>query len=64
METVMATSQNSRIDFAPHQLEVSKKMREINEKLLKNNYKEAASLVDYTVAELRLMRAAINSHVS
>jgi hypothetical protein len=64
METVMATSQNSRLDFSPYQLEVSKKMREINEKLLKHNYEEAADIVDHTVAELRLMKAAINSHVA
>jgi hypothetical protein len=64
METVMATFQNSRIDFSSHQLEVRKKMKEIHDKLLDNDYGEAANLIDHTVVELRLMKAAINSHVT
>jgi hypothetical protein len=64
METVMATFQNSKIDFSSHQLEVSKKMKEIHDKLLTRNYGEAADLIDHTVVELRLMKAAVNSHVS
>jgi hypothetical protein len=39
-------------------------MKEIHDKLLDNDYGEAANLIDHTVVELRLMKAAINSHVT
>jgi hypothetical protein len=59
----MATYKNSKVDYAPHQLEAKAILREIHEKLLNNKYGEAATLVDNAVVELRLMKAAINSHV-
>lgn len=52
-----------RLDFAPHFLEVKTKMNEIHNLLLKNEYAIAAAKIEFVIAEMRLMKAAINSHV-
>jgi hypothetical protein len=52
-----------RLDYSPHQLEVKHLMAEIHKLILVNQFVEAAKLVDPAIAELRLMKAAINSHV-
>jgi hypothetical protein len=52
-----------RLDYSPHQLEVKRLMMEIHKLILVNQFVEATKLVDPAIAELRLMKAAINSHV-
>lgn len=51
------------IDYAPHYLETKKKLTEVHELLLKNKFKEAAGTINEIIVELRLMRAAVKSHV-
>ena len=52
-----------RLDYSPHQLEVKRLRMEIHKLILVNQFTEATKLVDPAIAELRLMKAAINSHV-
>lgn len=52
-----------KLDYAPHYLEAKKKLNEAHELLLKNRFVDAAGLIDQIVVELRLMRAAVKSHV-
>ena len=52
-----------KIDYAPHYLEAKKKLGEAHELLLKNRFVDAAGLIDQAVVELRMMRAAVKSHV-
>jgi len=52
-----------RLDYSPHQLEVKRIMGEIHKLILVHQFTDAAKLVDPAIAELRLMKAAINSHV-
>jgi major membrane immunogen (membrane-anchored lipoprotein) len=59
----MENYKNSKVDFAAHHIETDKLLRRINDKLVKNQYGEAVDLVNQAVAELRLMKAAINTHV-
>ena len=60
---VMETLKNTKVDFAAHHIETDKLLRKINDKLVKNQYGEAVDLVNQAVAELRLMKAAINTYV-
>ena len=59
----METLENTKVDFAAHHIETDKLLRKINDKLVKNQYGEAVDLVNQAVAELRLMKAAINTYV-
>ena len=54
---------SNKLDYAPHYLEAKKKLTEAHELLLKNRFIEAAGVIDQIVVELRLMRAAVKSHV-
>lgn len=54
---------SNKLDYAPHYLEAKKKLTEAHELLLKNRFVEAAGVIDQIVVELRLMRAAVKSHV-
>lgn len=51
------------VDYAPHYLEVKKKLTEAHGLLLKNKYEEAANLLSDAIVELRLMHIAVKSHV-
>ena len=53
----------NRVDYAPHYLETKKKLTEVHELLLKNKFKEAAGMINEIIVELRMMRAAVKSHV-
>lgn len=53
----------NRLDYAPYYLETKKKLTEVHELLLKNKFIEATGLIDEIVVELRMMRAAVKSHV-
>lgn len=52
-----------KVDYAPHYLEAKKKLDEAYKMLLVHDYEDAATLISDTIAELRLMRAAVRSHV-
>lgn len=52
-----------RLDYSAHELEITKKMKEIHDLLLRNQFGEAAGKVNFIIAELRLLKAAINSHI-
>jgi hypothetical protein len=54
---------DKKIDYAPHYLEAKKKIDEAYRMLLVHEYEDAATLISDTIAELRLMRAAVRSHV-
>lgn len=53
-----------KLDYAPHYLEAKKKIQEAHELLLKNRFVDAAGLIDQAVVELRMMRAAVKSHLN
>lgn len=52
-----------KLDYAPHLLEVKKQVKEVYDLLNRNKFGEAAGKVEFMLAELRLMKAAINSHI-
>ena len=52
-----------KLDYSPHFLEAKNKLNEIHKLLLKNEFALAAAKTEFVLAELRLMKAAINSHV-
>ena len=58
MERVMV-----KLDYACHELEAKKHLKEIVELLNKNKFGEAAGKVEFVIVELRMMKAAINSHI-
>lgn len=51
------------IDYAAYELEARKLLKDISDLLKRNRYKEAAELIDDTIVELRMMKAAVNSHI-
>ena len=53
----------NKLDYAPYYLEAKKKLDEAHKLLLKNQFIEAASLLDEVAVEVRMMRAAVKSHV-
>lgn len=53
----------SKIDYAPHYLEAQKQLKEAHELLKRNRHIEATVLIDKAVVELRMMRAAVRSHI-
>ena len=52
------------LDYAVHELAAKKLMAEVHSLLLKHKYIEAAGKIDETVVELRMMRAAVKSHLN
>jgi hypothetical protein len=52
-----------RLDYSPHQLLAQKYMREIHDLLLERDFVEAAGKVEFVIAELRLMKAAIHDNI-
>lgn len=53
----------NKLDYAPYYLDAKKKLQEAHELLLKNQFVEAASKLDEVAVEVRMMRAAVKSHV-
>jgi hypothetical protein len=56
-------SVDSAVDYSEHELQVKRLMKEVHNLLLKNDWKAAASMIDMTVVELRLMRTAVKSQI-
>ena len=53
----------SPLDYAPYELEAKKLLREVGELLKTNKYAKAAATLDDIIVELRMMKAAVNSHI-
>ena len=51
------------LDYAPYELEAKKLLREVGELLKTNNYAKVATTLDDIIVELRMMKAAVNSHI-
>jgi hypothetical protein len=56
-------SVDSAVDYSEHELQVKRLMKEVHNLLLKSDWKAAASMIDMTVVELRLMRTAVKSQI-
>lgn len=52
-----------KLDYSPHLLEIKKQTKEIYDLLNRNKFEEAAGKVNSMLVELRMMKAAINSHI-
>ena len=52
-----------KLDYACHELEAKKHLKEITELLNKKKFGEAAGKVEFVIVEMRMMKAAINSHI-
>jgi hypothetical protein len=51
------------VDYAAHELQVKRMLKEANILLLDKEYAKAADVLDVAIAELRLMRTAVKSYV-
>jgi hypothetical protein len=54
---------DTSLNYTAHEIKVKDLLREVHVHLLHNDYVAAASTIDQTIAELRLMRAAVKSHI-
>jgi hypothetical protein len=52
-----------KLDYACHELEARKNLKEVVELINKKKFEEAALRVEFVIVELRMMKAAINSHI-
>lgn len=52
-----------KLDYTCHELEAKKLLKEVTDNLLLNRHMQASDLVDEIIVELRMMKAAINSHI-
>lgn len=51
------------VDYSPHELEAKKLIHSAADFLRRNRYTEALESIEDAIVELRLMRAAIKSHI-
>jgi hypothetical protein len=54
---------DTSLDYASHELEAKRLLKEIHGLLLDKDYVAAASTIDTVIVELRLMRTAVKSHI-
>lgn len=54
---------DTSLDYASHELEAKRLLKETHNLLLNKEYVAAASTIDATIVELRLMRTAVKSHI-
>lgn len=52
-----------KLDYSCHELEAKKHLKEVHKLVLVNKFAEAAEMVDHAIVELRMMKAALNSHI-
>jgi hypothetical protein len=52
-----------KLDYAPHYLEAKKQLNEVYQVLNNNEFTQAANKIEFIISELRLMKAAVNSHL-
>ena len=53
---------DSSLDYAGHELEAKRLLKEVHQLLLLNNFVAAVDGLDRAMVELRLMRTAVKSH--
>ena len=51
------------VDYAAHELQVKRMLKDAQVSLLDNQYQKAADILDLAIVELRLMRTAVKSYV-
>jgi hypothetical protein len=51
------------LDFAPYELEAKKLLKEVGDLLRLGKHKQASEIIDDVIVELRMMKAAVNSHI-
>ena len=54
---------SNKIDYTPYYLDALNKLKEVHDLLKKNAFEEAATKLDESMVELRMMRIAVKSHV-
>lgn len=52
-----------QLDYAPHELEAKRLLKEVHQLLLLNDFVAAVDGLDRAMVELRLMRTAVKSHI-
>ena len=54
---------DTSLNYTMHELKVKEILKEVHIHLLGRDFVAAASTIDQAIAELRLMRAAVKSHI-
>ena len=54
---------DTALNYTAHELKVKELLKEIHVHLLENDHVAAASTIEQAIVELRLMRAAVKSHI-
>jgi|LakMenE01Jun11ns_1017448.scaffolds.fasta_scaffold9541182_2 hypothetical protein len=54
---------DTSLNYTAHELKVKELLKEVHVHLLESDYVAAASTIEQTIVELRLMRAAVKSHI-
>ncbi len=54
---------DTSLDYAGHELKAVHLLKEVHALLLRKDFVAAASTIDQTIVELRLMRGAVKSHI-
>jgi hypothetical protein len=54
---------DKKLDYSAHELQAKHLLKQAHDLLLKGQWKEAASTIENTIVELRLMRNAVKSHI-
>lgn len=52
-----------KLDYSAYQLEARKYLRECERLILAKDFEQAHAELTHAIAELRLMRAALNDHI-
>jgi hypothetical protein len=54
---------DTSLNYTAHEIKVKELLKEVHIHLLGRDFVAAASTIDQAIAELRLMRAAVKSHI-
>ena len=54
---------DTTLNYTTYELKVKELLKEIHVHLLENDYVAAAATIEQAIVELRLMRAAVKSHI-
>jgi hypothetical protein len=53
----------TKLDYACHEIEAKKLIREASDLLTRSRFVDALEMIDDAIVELRMMKAAVNSHI-
>jgi hypothetical protein len=56
-------TKDSKVDYAPHYLQIENNLKKVHDLLKCGNYVDAITFVEQITVESRLLRATIKSHV-